>query len=427
MKVLQIASGDYTSTYGGGQVYVRRLVRALLRISGVEVCVVSSFTGKEVEEVCVEGVPVYLMPQDDFKAAFKQTLDKISPAVVHSHGNKAQTAEVCKEMGIPCVVTAHHGGILCPAGALLNEKDKICTCSACHNDCLGCVLNNIRWGKWVRPIMKLLPQSLYLKVGKLLNKLPFMLFVTPVGQAACQIQNKLEEWRSICSNCDMMIAPSQAMADVMQRNGMDVNKITVLPHGVEIPDLAVDFPAVTEKKIKFYYVGRINYVKGVHVLVNAFMQVAAENIELHIIGGTGNMHELCYMNQLQSESSSDNRIIWHGKIPENEVSKQTLHYHILINPSICLETFGLNIAEALSAGKLVLSTRCGGAEMQIKEGENGWLVEPNSVDEIKETIETIVSNPPPCSPRYKGFISLEEHACRMLQVYKEVLIEKKGS
>lgn len=417
MKVLQIASGDYTSTYGGGQVYVRRLVRTLQHVHDVDVYVVSSSYGKEVDEVCVEGVQVYLVPDDEFKDALKRVLEKLKPDVVHAHGKKLQTTEVCKNMGIPCVVTAHHGGILCPAGSLLNHRGKICACTASHKHCLGCVLHNIRWGKWAAPLMKLLPQSLYVKLGSFLSRLPFMLFVSPVGKAACQIQNKLKEWTSICSNCDMMIAPSQAMADAMQRNGLDVNKITVLPHGVEIPDLAVDFPAVTEIKIKFYYVGRINYVKGVHVLVNAFMQVAAENIELHIIGGTGNKNELCYMNQLQSKSSSDNRIIWHGKIPENEVSKQTLHYHILINPSICLETFGLNIAEALSAGKWVLSTRCGGAEMQIKEGENGWLVEPNSVNELKNAIVSIVQNPPTDSPATSGIVSMDQHAklvCRCL-------------
>lgn len=410
MKVLQIASGDYTSTYGGGQVYVRRLVRALQNIQGLDVSVVSSSTGREIEEVCVDGVQVYLVPQDDFKAGLKQILTTIQPDVVHAHGNKAPTAKICKDMGIRCVVTAHHGGILCPAGALLNEKDKICTCSVCHSNCLGCVLNNIRWGKWVTPLMRILPQSLYLKVGRLLNKLPFMLFVTPVGQAACQIQNKLEEWRSICSNCDKMIAPSMAIAEAMQRNGFEKDKIAVIPHGVERPDNAAEFPAVIGEKIKFYYVGRINYVKGVHVLVQAFMQVSAENIELHIIGGAGNYQESSYMNRLIDVSSSDKRIIWHGKFAENEVSKYTERFHILVNPSICLETFGLNIAEALSAGKWVLSTRCGGAEMQIREGENGWLIEPNSVSELREAIERIVQNPPTDSPSHTGIMSMDRHA-----------------
>ena len=410
MRILQIASGDYTSTYGGGQVYVRRLARALQHIYGVEVGVVSLSDCLEVDEVCVDGVHVYRIRQDDFKGGLKYVLEKLKPDVVHAHGLKAQTTEVCKEMGIPCVVTAHHGGILCPSGALLNDKDEICMCIASHKHCLGCVLSNIRWGKWVTPLMRRLPQSLYLKVGAFLRRLPFMLFVSPVGQAACQIQNKLAEWQAICKNCDKMIAPSYAIAEAMQRNGLENARITVIPHGVELPDVVHAYPAVIGERIKFYYVGRINYVKGVHILVRAFMQVTDANIELHIIGGTGNKHEWCYMNQLQRESASDTRIVWHGKIPENEVNKTVSQFHILVHPTICLESFGLNIAEALSIGKWVLATRCGGAEMQVKEGENGWLVEPNSVNEMKKAIEEIVLNPPTDSPSFTGVMSMARHA-----------------
>ena len=194
---------------------------------------------------------------------------------------------------------------------------------------------------------------------------------------------------------------------------------------MHLPDVVHAYPAVIGEKIKFYYVGRINYVKGVHVMVRAFMQVRDKNIELHIIGGTGNKQELHYMNRLQRETASDNRIVWHGKISENEVSTQTKCYHVLINSSICLETFGLNIAEALSAGKWVLSTQCGGAEMQIREGENGWLVEPDSVAALKMAIERIILFLPAETPRYKGYISMKEHALHVMQIYGNVLSEKK--
>ncbi|MBR5195552.1 MAG: glycosyltransferase [Akkermansia sp.] len=420
MKVLQIASGEYASTYGGGQVYVRRLVHTLQQIQGVEVCVVSPSARKEVKQTFLDGVRVYGIPEAGFRNELAQVIQRVRPDVVHAHGMKAQAAEVCKAMAIPCVVTAHHGGILCPAGALLNDEGRICSCPASIKCCLGCVLNNIRWGKLAHPLMRWLPHSLYLKAGKLMNRLPFMPLVTPVAQAACQIQNKLKEWNSLCANGDIIIAPSQAIADAMQRNGLIRDKITVIPHGVDIPANAPEYPAVTDGKIKFYYVGRINYVKGLHVLIKAFMQIPSANAELHVIGGTETASEMRYMEQLQRESASDTRIIWHGKQPETEVAEHTKHYHILINPSICLETFGLNISEALSAGKWVLSTRCGGAEQQIKEGRNGWLIMADSVNEMKDAMEKIHQNLPACSPAYKGYIRLEEHARQVLQAYHHV-------
>ena len=43
MKVLEVASGDFFSTYGGGQVYVKNIVDEMVR-QGRDVAVVS-FTG----------------------------------------------------------------------------------------------------------------------------------------------------------------------------------------------------------------------------------------------------------------------------------------------------------------------------------------------------------------------------------------------
>lgn len=59
-------------------------------------------------------------------------------------------------------------------------------------------------------------------------------------------------------------------------------------------------------------------------------------------------------------------------------------YHISSSSSSYLEAFGLNIAESLAMGKPVLATRCGGAEMQIEDGVNGWLVEPNNMEALAE-------------------------------------------
>ena len=41
-------------------------------------------------------------------------------------------------------------------------------------------------------------------------------------------------------------------------------------------------------------------------------------------------------------------VLWHGKIKEDQIAKAISSYHVLIHPTICMETFGLNIAEALS-------------------------------------------------------------------------------
>ena len=47
MKLLQIASGNFFSTYGGGQVYVKNIVDEMIR-QGLDIAVLS-FVNKEID------------------------------------------------------------------------------------------------------------------------------------------------------------------------------------------------------------------------------------------------------------------------------------------------------------------------------------------------------------------------------------------
>lgn len=219
-----------------------------------------------------------------------------------------------------------------------------------------------------------------------------------------------------------MIAPCYAISDAMQRNGLDKDKITILPHGIPLPTSVPSFPPVINRKIKFFYVGRICYVKGLHVLLQAFSLVNNPRIELHLIGGTGNKTERRYEHQLKKQYVSDSRIVWHGKVTPKQVFNTIRNFHVLVHPTICLEIFGLNIAESLAMGKPVLATRCGGAEMQIKEGVNGWLVESNNVEELTKKIQEIAVhiNHHKLDNSTSKVISIQEHCKSLIRIYEEV-------
>lgn len=88
-----------------------------------------------------------------------------------------------------------------------------------------------------------------------------------------------------------------------------------------------------------------------------------------------------------------------------------------------MEIFGLNIAEALALGKPVLATRCGGAEMQIKEGVNGWLVPPNDPMALAEKINAIIKNPGVIENMSRNCeaTSVEKHCDCLLEIYSNVV------
>lgn len=421
MLILQIASGNFFSTYGGGQVYVKNIVdEMILQQCSLQVI---SFVSKEeaIEKKQYKSIDLYEVGREGVKD-LQQLIRQIGPDIIHAHSHKAEIVNIGKALHIPVIVTAHHGGIVCPAGTLLDCQDRICTQPVSHQHCLACCLRNIRSGKYWYPLMRLFPQKKYQQLGRGLSKLPFLPFITPIGQTALSIERKRMEWKTIAEGCTRMIAPCYAISEAMQRNGLDKDKITILPHGIPLPASVPSFPPVINGKIKFFYVGRICYVKGLHILLQAFSSVNNPHIELHLIGGTGNKTERRYEHQLKKQYSSDPRIIWHGKVSPDQVFNTIRDFHILIHPAIYLEVFGLNIAESLAMGKPVLATRCGGAEMQIEEGINGWLVEPNDVEELTKKIQEITVRFNQYKPENstRKVISIQEHCKSLIRLYEKV-------
>ena len=411
-----VASGDFFSSYGGGQVYVKNLVDEMIRqqIEADITLSIISFASTfpiNVQQKEYKGVPLYEMHPD---GNILQLLKTISPDIVHAHGEKAKVAQACHELGIKCVITAHHGGILCPAGTLLNYKDEICHTAASFEKCLPCYLRTIRSGRYWYPLVKHIPYQRYLKIGDRLKRLPFIPFITPIGQAARSIQGKLDAWNTIKENADLIVAPSNAIANRMTLNGLSEDKVQVVPHGIPIPQGEYSFPS-TEGPISFYYVGRINYVKGIHILLKAFSSIHDPNIELHLIGGAENKAEHRYMSKLQKKYQKDARIQWHGKVPYEQLPSLIKEYHCLIHPAIYLEVFGLNISEALAQGKYVIATRCGGAEMQIHNRIGGMMIRPNNYKELAKAIFDYTSTP----IASKSYVNkIDRHVYDLTKLYK---------
>ena len=437
MKLTIVASGDFFSDYGGGQVYVRIIVDELVRrrlacentsntddCNTIKVAVVSFVKNGPPSIKDYKGINVYQVCDE---TSFRDALQQIHPDIVHANGEKLLTARLCKELGIPCVVTAHHGGLVCPAGTLLNTDDEICRIPADYIHCLKCYLRNTPTGLFWYPLLKHYSQKHYIQIGKRLERLPFVPFLTPIGRTGQIVTQKIAEWQELALTATHFIAPSNAMAEALKRNGCPKDKITVIPHG--IPDNGSRFKvqgSISNKAtlnsqpstLNFYYVGRINYVKGIHILLKAFSSIDNLDIKLHLIGGAGNKAEQRYMKRLQRQYRKDNRIIWHGKIPYEQLPETIKDFHCLIHPTICLESFGLDISEAQAANKYVIATRCGGAEMQIHNENEGLIINPNNENDLKKAIKKYISNPKPSTNKIN---SIKHHTNEITKLFLNII------
>ncbi|NTU90455.1 MAG: glycosyltransferase family 4 protein [Chlorobiaceae bacterium] len=429
MKILIVSSGDFFSTFGGGQIYVKNLVDELIgRGADIVIAMPVSIDGRTTATAQYRGVPVHVYDPSAIgqgKGSPGSLLRLVKPDVVHVHGDKAAFAIACHEAGTPCVVTVHHGGILCPAGALLNHQDRICRVAASDRECLPCVLKNVRGGIVSWYLFRYIPTGVLIGAANLMLRLPFVIYFTPVVTAALSIRNTLDAWAAISSYATLLVSPSQAMAECLVRNGAKPEQVKVLSHGIPLPNALAVADAARSGKVRFYFVGRICHVKGVHRLVEAFSGISAGSAELHIVGEPSSHAEHRYQDRLKQTCRDDPRVFWHGKIENDRLYELTKGYDVMVHPTICLEVFGLNIAEALAAGKPVIATRSGGPEMQIRDGVNGFLVDPDSALALRGAMERCIEEPELVAGMKavaaSGVVSMQEHVEDLLKMIDKAI------
>lgn len=423
MIILQIANGNFFSTFGGGQVYVKNLVDEMINQKlNVHVISLKETANKQsISEKDYRGITIYEISSHDIASAEK-VIQTISPDIIHIHAQKALFTKLSRKLGFTNLVTAHHGGITCPAGTLLNYKDEICRISANRENCFPCIIKSLKGGKFYYHFFNLMSSSFRLKLSYFIKKLPFIYFVTPIGTIECTISEKLKEWKDIVDHTDLIIAPSHAIMENMIINGMQKNKIQLVPHGIPLYKDIYSSESMNSlnKVIKFFYVGRICHIKGTHLLLEAFSQISNNQCELHLIGDINGKYEKNLVNKYKK----NNHIIFHGKINPDKIYTKIKDYDIMIHPTICLEVFGLNIAEALSLSKPVIATRSGGPEMQIEDNINGLLIPPNNVKSIKEAIIWMINHTDEVTEMSKKapfyVISITEHVKSLFKIYKSL-------
>jgi len=420
IKILQIANGDFFSSGGGGQIYVRNLLDEMI-VQQLDVAVIS-FVNKsshlKFEKKQYRGIPIYEIYQID-KELIIQLIEETKPDIMHIHAHKALFSGIAKELNIPNVITAHHGGILCPGGTLLNHKDEICCTKVNDKDCLPCVLRQVRTGNFFYPFIKRIPLKQRLRFGQFITKYPHIYFVTPLGISSIKIENKKRDWNEIIQNADLLIAPSEAIKEKMQLNGMSKEKMKVIPHGIPFSKNESSLKEKSEK-VKFFHIS-VSYEKGTHILLKAFADLDKTKCELHIIGYNSSKKVQKMIEPYQNHSN----IIFHGKIEPEKILPLISDFDVMIHSAIYLEVFGLTISEALSQNKPIVATRCGGAEMQVKDGENGLLIQPNNVEELKNAMQRMIDNSEEIDKMSKisseNVISIENHVKEIVLTYKSLI------
>lgn len=184
-----------------------------------------------------------------------------------------------------------------------------------------------------------------------------------------------------------LIAVSQALADDMQQKIKSISpiKYSIIPNLVDTDTFNVTPIPSKREVIDILWVGHFVPIKRVPVLLEA-MSIALKcnpNLRLKLVGeGEG----LLESKRLCRHLKLSNYVTFFGQATRHDLPKMYSESDFLVISS-ALETFGVVAIEALSCGRPVLTTCCGGPEGIITEPALGQIVGVSAVSLAKGILD----------------------------------------
>ncbi|MEZ7493081.1 glycosyltransferase family 4 protein [Pseudoalteromonas distincta] len=183
-----------------------------------------------------------------------------------------------------------------------------------------------------------------------------------------------------------------------------------IPNSIDKSLINTDSPILNDKNdsvINLFYHGRLEQIKKVDVLMEAFALLTKKHKQVHFhLIGSGSV--LPAAKKYIEENNLQNKITFYGEVddPVNFINQ----FDIFVNASEA-EGFSNSLLEALLAGKVLVSTPVSGASDAIFTDENGYISTGFSAAEIVKSTE--------------GGIALHNKNSGEVQSYSEQLVASK--
>ncbi|MFI7481415.1 glycosyltransferase [Kocuria sp. M1R5S2] len=173
----------------------------------------------------------------------------------------------------------------------------------------------------------------------------------------------------------------------------DPRRLTVVAPGVDLSAFSPDpepgerplepYRGPGERPLRVLFAGRLQALKGPHVLVDALALLRAEDPGLHVeldVVGVGTRGFTAMLRERVRRLGLDDVVSFGPALPAPQLAVRMRHADVVAVPSSS-ETFGLVALEAQACGTPVLATDVDGLRTAVLDGATGHLVpdrEPSS-------------------------------------------------
>lgn len=198
-----------------------------------------------------------------------------------------------------------------------------------------------------------------------------------------------------------------------------------------------DGPTVSEKDY-FFYTGRLERRKGVHLLIQAFREVHRRHPRLRLIlaghdtptflsnGQVVSFQDYC-MNHLAWDGM-DEAVKFIGRLDRRDLPPWYRGSLGAVFPSESFENFPYSCLEAMACGKGVIVSDSGGMTEMVSDGNSGLVVPAGSVEALAQAMLRFAEDPTLAAKlgqaarqRVQENFSLQPITIQTVQKYREVL------
>ncbi len=375
MKVLLVSEYFPPKIFGGGEISAGLLAKNLAE-GGLDISVLTShFKGLKEFEI-LEGIKIYrrlrtgenpnsflqnLKRKIIFPVSEKKELKKLENKEKFNVIHFLNTASITNYItNAKKIATINSYGNFCPKGNLFYKDREVCS---------GC--NFFKY-------MPCLISSEY--SGKL--KLKFYLKYNPLFWFISYLNYK--QRKKVLKSIDEFIVVSDFIGDLLVSGGIEKERIHKIPSIVDIGDSEKEYKiGKSEGDVIVTYIGNLEKIKGVSLLIKAFNEIRDSKAKLLIVGDGPEKRNL--------EKISGNNVKFLGKIGYKFLPSVYRQSDIIVLPSLWPEPLSRVLLEALYFGKPIIATNVGGNSEVVIDGENGFLVEPK-IDEMKGKLKFLIEN-----------------------------------
>lgn len=198
-------------------------------------------------------------------------------------------------------------------------------------------------------------------------------------------------YKSFYNQCDLVYVPTREIMNELQNYGVSRNVMKLWQRGIDSHlfnpskrDIGLIKKLTENDKPNILFVSRLVWEKNVETLFGIYDEIESQNMDVNfVIAGNGVAEEIARQRMPKA--------VFLGFLDHEKLAKVYASCDVFVFTSTS-ETYGNVVVEAMSSGCVPVIARGGGSQALVKDGETGFLCEPDNPADYIEKIKILLSN-----------------------------------